>query len=206
MTLPEPVFLERGRTWTFASALDWPGWCRRAKGGDEAAVGALHDYEDRYRRVVAPAGLAPGPAALTVVGAAPGNATTDFGAPDVMAPGEDGPVTPDEAERLALVLGACWSALDAIAAGAPAELRRGPRGGGRDRDAVADHVREAERTYTRRIGVRVPPRTPWPQQRERIVAGIRAAAGDARWPVRYYVRRTAWHVLDHAWEIEDRTP
>jgi hypothetical protein len=43
MTHPEPVFLERGRTWTFASALDWPGWCRRAKGGDEAALEALHE-------------------------------------------------------------------------------------------------------------------------------------------------------------------
>jgi hypothetical protein len=28
--------------------------------------------------------------------------------------------------------------------------------------------------------------------------------GGVRWTARYYVRRSAWHVLDHAWEIEDR--
>jgi hypothetical protein len=25
------------------------------------------------------------------------------------------------------------------------------------------------------------------------------------WPQPYAARRIAWHVLDHAWEIEDRT-
>jgi hypothetical protein len=30
--------------------------------------------------------------------------------------------------------------------------------------------------------------------------------GGKRWTPRYFVRRSAWHVLDHAWEIEDRTP
>jgi hypothetical protein len=32
----------------------------------------------------------------------------------------------------------------------------------------------------------------------------RGPRGGIRWPARYYVRRAAWHVLDHAWEIEDR--
>jgi len=26
-----------------------------------------------------------------------------------------------------------------------------------------------------------------------------------RWPARYAIRRIAWHVLDHAWEIEDKS-
>ena len=26
-----------------------------------------------------------------------------------------------------------------------------------------------------------------------------------KWPVRYAARRVAWHALDHAWEIEDRS-
>src|SRR5438067_302187 len=30
--------------------------------------------------------------------------------------------------------------------------------------------------------------------------------GDRGWPVRYAARRMAWHVLDHAWEMEDRVP
>jgi hypothetical protein len=25
------------------------------------------------------------------------------------------------------------------------------------------------------------------------------------WQPRYFVRRSAWHALDHAWEIEDRS-
>lgn len=29
--------------------------------------------------------------------------------------------------------------------------------------------------------------------------------GGKMWRPRYFVRRTAWHVLDHAWELEDRT-
>ena len=32
----------------------------------------------------------------------------------------------------------------------------------------------------------------------------RGPRGGVRWPARYFVRRLAWHILDHAWEIEDR--
>jgi hypothetical protein len=28
---------------------------------------------------------------------------------------------------------------------------------------------------------------------------------DKGWPVRYVIRRVVWHVLDHTWEIEDRS-
>jgi hypothetical protein len=28
--------------------------------------------------------------------------------------------------------------------------------------------------------------------------------GGLRWTPRFYVRYSAWHILDHAWEIEDR--
>jgi hypothetical protein len=85
-------------------------------------------------------------------------------------------------------------------------LRKGPRGGGRDRDKIVDHVSEAERAYAPKAGIRVPPRTPWPEHREIILTGLRAddPAG-AKWPLRYLIRRMAWHVLDHAWEIEDRS-
>lgn len=89
--------------------------------------------------------------------------------------------------------------------GGPPSLRKGPRGGGRDRDAIADHVREAERSYGRTIGVRVPPQTPWAEQRAAVLEALRAGAPGGSWPARYAVRRFAWHVLDHAWEIEDRS-
>jgi hypothetical protein len=28
---------------------------------------------------------------------------------------------------------------------------------------------------------------------------------DRKWTARYAARRIAWHALDHAWEIEDRS-
>jgi hypothetical protein len=190
------IYLEQGRTWTFAVSLDWPGWARRGK-GDAAAVEELAAYSDRY------AGVVPGfqPGELHVIGTVPGNATTDFGAPDVRGPWDDEPV---DVDLLAARLEQCWAALDRAVAAASAELRKGPRGGGRDRDAVAAHVQEAERSYGRKLGVKVPPRTPWDEQRRAFSAAVRAGAPGATWPLGYAVRRFAWHVLDHAWEIEDK--
>lgn len=75
---------------------------------------------------------------------------------------------------------------------------------GRDRDTMVDHVREAERGYATKIGVPVPPRTAWSEQREMIAARLLQGSADARWPGSYSARRVAWHVLDHAWEMEDR--
>ena len=33
---------------------------------------------------------------------------------------------------------------------------------------------------------------------------VEGPRGGVRWSPRYFVRRVAWHALDHAWEIEDR--
>ncbi len=194
------VALEQGKTWVFASALDWPGWCRRGK-GDEAAIDVLLDYAERYA-LVAGAGFTPGQ--VEVIGRVAGNATTDFGAPGVPGPWDDEPPGLAEADRLVGLLEAAWLYFDGVAAAAPALLRKGPRGGGRDRDAIVDHVREAERSFGAKSGTRVPPRTPWQQQRSRTAGALRAGTGGA-WPARYAIRRVAWHVLDHAWEIEDRS-
>jgi hypothetical protein len=140
-----------------------------------------------------------------VIGRVPGDATTDFGAPGRPGEWDDEPLSAAEADRLAGLLERCWQAFDAVVAGAPAELRKGPRGGGRDRDRVVEHVREAERAYARKLGVRLPPRTPWPAQRAALLAALRAGAPDGSWSARYALRRIGWHVLDHAWEIEDRS-
>ena len=180
---------------SFACALDWPGWCRRGKTEDEA-LEALASYRDRYSAAV---GSRPH-ATLDVVGTVKGNATTDFGAPAATTPWERSLKKTDLGR-----LEACWSAFDAVVASAPAALAKGPRGGGRDRDEIVEHVREAERAYGRKAGVKVPPRTPWPEQRVQLVEGLRQAPDDAAWPPSYAVRRIAWHVLDHAWEIEDKS-
>lgn len=195
------VGLELGRTWVFASALDWPGWCRRGK-GEHSALDVLLACTDRYAAVAGP-GFAP--ADIQVAGRVAGNRTTDFGAPDVPGPWDAEPLEPAEADRLTGLLEAAWSYLDSVLAAAPADLRKGPRGGGRDRDAIASHVREAGRAASAKCGVRVPPRTPWEQQRQELAAALRAGAPGGAWPARYALRRCAWHVLDHAWEIEDRS-
>ncbi|HEY0408991.1 MAG TPA: hypothetical protein VGE42_01860 [Candidatus Dormibacteraeota bacterium] len=211
------VAVEVGPRRTFASAVDWPGWCRVARGGPDAALEALAAYAPRYARVTERAGIAlPASAAgaLSVVETVPGTAITDFGAPNVVTASDRLPLDAGGAARLVALLGAGWAELDAVAAGAPAQLRKGPRGGGRDRDAVVEHVVEAERSYARKAGVRLTA-TEW---REGHVALLRARLGEALcrtsdgtppvergWPPRYLLRRGAWHVLDHAWEIEDRS-
>ena len=83
-----------------------------------------------------------------------GNATTDFGAPAVIPQLDRVPTTAAQANRLALLVDATWVALDEAVAAAPPTLRKGPRGGGRDRDAVAKHCLAAEVAYARKLGVR----------------------------------------------------
>jgi hypothetical protein len=195
------VVLEEGRTWVFASALEWPGWCRRGK-GEEAAIDLLLDYAGRYAVVAGP-GFVPGQ--LEVAGHVKGNRTTDFGAPDARGPWDYDPLSHEDADRHVRLLEACWRYFDAVVASAPAQLRKGPRGGGRDRDAIASHVRGAERAYSAKVGARIPPRTPWPQQRANTAAALRTGVSAGAWPVRYAIRRCAWHVLDHAWKIEDKS-
>ncbi|MGI8492660.1 MAG: hypothetical protein ACR2KC_04945 [Acidimicrobiales bacterium] len=196
------IGLEAGRNWVFASALDWPGWCRRGK-GEEAAIDTLLEYARRYAEALAV--TVPTTGRVEVIGRRLGGSNIDFGAPGASGPWDDEPLPAKEADRLVGLLDACWRRFDIVVDGAPGTLRKGPRGGGRDRGAIVDHVREAERAYGSRIGTRVPPRTPWEEQRRIIAAGLRTRVPDARWPARYGIRRVAWHVLDHAWEIEDRS-
>jgi hypothetical protein len=198
-----PIYLEVGKTWTFACALDWPGWCRRGKGRDEA-IEELIRYIPRYAAV---AGRAFSPGQVRVIGEVAGSATTDFGAPAAIGDWDRVDLSKKDGMRLAGLLDKAWKTFDLVVSGAPDHLRKGPRGGGRDRDAIVEHVRDAERSYGRKMGVAVPPRTPWPEQRAAYLDAVRAAGGpggESAWPLRYVVRRIGWHVVDHAWEIEDR--
>lgn len=195
------VYFEEGKTSVFAAALDWPGWCRRAKTRD-AALEALLDYQDRYAQILS---MPFRPGILDVVGTVPGNATTDFGAPGVPSPWDDEPLTGATLKRQVQVLVDSWAYFNAVVASAPAQLAKGPRGGGRDRDGVVAHTREAERHYCSKLGTRVPPRTPWAMQRDTVTEALLAGSPNATWPSRYSLRRLVWHVVDHAWEIEDKS-
>jgi hypothetical protein len=211
-----PVYVEIGTKRVFASALDWPGWTRAGK-DEKLALEALAAYAPRYIKVPKTARIdfPAGAPAFKVVERVKGNATTDFGAPGIWASTDTSPLAGKEAARLCELLAASWKVFDAVVAKAPAELRKGPRGGGRDRDKIADHIVDAESAYIGKLGLKL--KTPrrddvgavreW---RKAITDAIRASAGgpqsgEKRWPPRYVARRMAWHLLDHAWEIEDRS-
>jgi len=116
---------------------------------------------------------------------------------------------------MAALVKAAWDLFDEVAASAPAELRKGPRGGGRDRDKMIDHVLGADEIYARKLGLRLsaPPRADRAAIRAFRAAVIEALEkpsdgappSEKGWPQRYAARRIAWHALDHAWEIEDRS-
>lgn len=212
-TLPFQVVVESVEKRAFASAIAWPGWCRSGK-DETLALERLVAYAPRYARVAAKAGHAfPGRMTtddLVVVERTPGNAGTAFGVPSRVADVDLHRVSSAEARRLTDIVIACWEVLAEIAAQAPPELRKGPRGGGRDRDKVVAHVEEAERSYARSIGVRLPPTAPIPEVRDAIVEvlGLNSDGSPlpgGAWTQRYAARRIAWHILDHAWEIEDRS-
>ena len=210
------VGLESTPKKVFASALEWPGWTRAGR-DETTALAALVACAGRYALVARKAGLAFGPIEpgdLEIVERQPGTATTAFGAPDVVFAADTRPTAAADGERLATIVRTAWAMLETVAASAPAQLRKGPRGGGRDRDAIVAHVISAENAYARRVGLRL--REPDPRDFD-TVAASRAEIADilarptdggpiagGRWPARYAARRIAWHILDHAWEIEDR--
>jgi hypothetical protein len=199
----------------FAYALDWPGWCRAGR-TPEAALEALAGYAERFAPVAKAAGISlPQRIEFDVVQQVPGGATTAFGAPEMTVDADRQPVTAAAAKRIAALVTAAWTTFDAVAAVSPAELRKGPRGGGRDRDKMIDHVLEAENSYARQIGVKLRPPARGDldaiEAQRLAIAAVLSAASDGgpvvpnRWTTRYAARRIAWHVLDHAWEMEDRS-
>jgi hypothetical protein len=216
---PTPVYLETGAKKVFACSLDWPGWCRSAKDAD-GALAALADYASRYQPVAKLAGLTFDADAvadhLDVVERLKGSGATDYGVPYEVPKQDHERVTKAQAARLAALVEASWKVLDRVVAHAPPSLRKGPRGGGRDRDAIAEHVDSAEEAYARKLGIKLPKQGKESDDARR--KDVRAAILDVLshpsdgspvvakgWPVRYGARRVAWHALDHAWEIEDRS-
>jgi hypothetical protein len=217
------ALLEVAAKRSFASALAWPGWARGGRSPD-AALAALLEYGPRYAAVAHRAGLAFDPPKrieeVDVVERLRGDGSTEFGIPAVASRAEEEPIA-DELDRLIALLRAAWATFDEAATGAKGRrLTTGPRGGGRDLDRVVEHVRDAEIAYLSKLGSRAPAASDRPPA-ERMEA-LRAAFTEALtalargepvptpsrtqklWSPRYAVRRTAWHVLDHAWELEDR--
>jgi hypothetical protein len=210
------VYIETGKGRCFACSVDWPGLCRSGK-NEEAALSALSDYVPRYAAVAAKAGVE-----FPLVEAQPWSVMqrvptrsggADFGVPTAVLDDDAADWPAPDVSRTSALLAASWKRLDDVAASAPQALRKGPRGGGRDRDAITQHVAAAEQLFGRKVGLKLPA----PHEGERaVVLGNRAAIldwcrsggaavpGPVSWPPRYASRRLIWHVLDHTWEIEDR--
>ena len=202
-----------------AFAIDWPGWSRGAKAPD-AAVELLETYRERYRPVAALAGLGDEFAAagsLEVVEDHVGVGSTDFwGISFAPSSFEQEPMGDDELERKLALLDASWRYFDDVAARVSPELRLGPRGGGRNRDEIVRHALGWERAdLAKRVGVIVDPIVPptpdgFGSHRGEFVAAMRRYNAEGRtargrnWTIGLLLRHTAFHVLDHAWEMEDK--
>jgi hypothetical protein len=209
------VVLESGDKRVFASAADWPGWSRSAR-TDEAAIEALVAYAPRYAPVARLAGFElPASIEVDVLERNEGGGGTDFGVPSRVTEADARKVSKADAERLAAIVEAAWTTFDRVAAGAPAELRKGPRGGGRDRDKMVRHVVDADAAYAREIGLKLKEPEPFDRKavealRGAILAVLRQPSDGSplagrRWTARYAAHRIAWHALDHAWELQDRS-
>lgn len=212
------VMLEQGKKKrVVACAFDWPGWDRSARIGQDV-LAVLAAYRPRYAKVAELAGYGVEFAAageFEVVERLDGIGMTDYyGLSGRPATAEQGPMSDAECERKIALLRASWSVFDETAGRVSAELRKGPRGGGRERDEIVSHVNGAEiDIFAPKVGVKFPPETVRDPQalrayRDAVVEAIRrhhARGEPARsWALQYLIRRCAWHMLDHAWELEDR--
>lgn len=212
------VTIEHTPRKTFATATDWPGWSRSGK-TEALALEALAAYAKRYAAIAAAAhrrfATRVGVGDLDVVERREGGAGTDFGVPSSPTEHDARPTDAAEARQLAELVEAAWAFFDRTAEHAPEQLRKGPRGGGRNTSKVVDHVMDADRAYANQIGIKVTTfasddRAAIGAMRTSMLETLRAArSGEPlagrRWPARYAAMRIAWHALDHAWEIEDRT-
>jgi hypothetical protein len=214
------VVLEVAAKRSFASALDWPGWARSGKSPDEA-LERLAAYAERYavvaRRAHVRFRVSIGVDDLEVTQRVRGGSGTEFGVPGVSAAAESGTPTAAELKRGIALLEAVWGVFDEVSTAAQGrQLALGPRGGGRQVAKMVGHVEEAEAAYLHQLGWKVPnPRPPAADVRRAFLEAVRLrAAGKpfpepnrvhTPWEPRYAIRRAAWHTLDHAWEIEDRS-
>ena len=219
--MPVRTVVERGPKGKRAVALsiDWPGWERGARTA-EHALETLESYRGRYRQIASLASMAndfDAAGALEVVEERIGTGSTDFwGISFSPAAAEHGPLEKAELERGIALLRACWTFFDSVAARVSPEMRAGPRGGGRDRDHIIRHaIRVESEDFARRVGLRIAEGEALmpgalPGYREAYVGAVRAYnAGEVpghmlTWTLPFLIRHSAYHMLDHAWEMEDK--
>ena len=202
-----------------AVAPDWPGLERGAK-TEEAAIERLQSYLPRYAQVAKLAGMDGEFAAITTVDIVeqyPGTGSTDFwGISFAFSSIDRQDMSSEELERELTLMRACWAFFDDVRLRVSAEMQKGPRGGGRDRDQIVQHTLNTEQGWAKMIGVLTPDDAMLTDQglkahRDAYCHAIRdyhsqgkLAGKVAKWPLRYLIWHTAYHTLDHAWEMEDK--
>jgi len=219
--MPIRVVLERGlKAKKFvAFAVDWPGWSRGAKTVD-GALETLATYRDRYRPVAVRADLGgefDDSGSLDIVEDRLGTGSTDFwGISFSPSSFEQEPMDAAELERKIRVLQACWAYFDDVAARVSPEMRKGPRGGGRDRDRIIAHtIRVESEDHAKKVGLVIPehgalvPGALAPYRAAYVEAMRAFQRGEFKRPMRswtlaFLVRHSAFHTMDHAWEMEDK--
>ncbi|MEO7118767.1 MAG: hypothetical protein ABIZ34_07330 [Candidatus Limnocylindrales bacterium] len=200
----------------FAQAIGWPGWCRAAR-DEERAMTALAASTERYRAVVGGlvADLADGVPWFEISERVAGDVTTDFGAPGKVMGFDRTALDTRQPERLVAFLDACWAAFDTQLAGVSPKTRGVKPEVGRSPEGMRAHIGGALRAYAAWLAKPVPKLDEArldetePEVRAFVRAGVLAlptdvAFPDEKHPGAYMVRRECWHVLDHAWELEDR--
>ena len=202
-----------------AVAPDWPGLERGAKTAEDA-IERLRSYIPRYSQVAKLAKMNTEFDAIKnihVVEQYPGTGSTDFWGISFAFSNIDKQAMSDEAlERELALMQACWRFFDDVRKRVSAEMQKGPRGGGRDRDHIVRHTLSAEQDWAGGVGVQVPDDAMLTDKalkayRDAYCHGIRDyhsqgkwAGNRAKWPLRFLIRHTAFHTLDHAWEMEDK--
>jgi hypothetical protein len=202
-----------------AVAPDWPGLERGAKSGEEA-IERLRSYIPRYAQVARLAGMNAAFDAIRnvdVVEQYPGTGSTDFwGISFAFSSIDRQDMSGGELERELMLMQACWAFFDEVRRRVSAEMRKGPRGGGRDRDRIVRHTFAAEQDWAKGVGVLTPDGAMLTDEglrahRDAYCHAIRDyhsqgkwAGKMAKWPLRYLIRHTAFHTLDHSWEMEDK--
>ena len=214
--MPVRTVVERGPKGkkVVAFAVDWPGWSRGARTAEDA-IDVLERYRERYRPIAVAAGLASSfdraGRRLEVVEDRVGTGSTDFWGISFSPCGlETEPMAKADLDRKLLLLHAAWSSFDEVAARVSSEMQKGPRGGGRDRDQIVGHTLRTERLeFAKRLGMRLSAEGDLRDHRASYVATMRAYnAGEGKrmrsWNLPFLIRHSAFHVLDHAWEMEDK--
>jgi len=200
-----------------AVAPDWPGLERGAKTG-EAAIDKLESYLPRYAKVAKLARMNAEFSAITdvdVVEEYQGIGSTDFWGISFAFSSIDGrKMSSEELERQLNLMQACWRFFDEVRGRVSADMQKGPRGGGRDRDLIVNHTIANEQDWAKKVGVRTPEDAlviggeALKAYRDDYCTAIRTFNAEGKkartWPLRFLIRHTAYHTMDHAWEMEDK--